>query len=71
MAATFPLNVELLSSDAMLAGSGFAAGQELEIEARIANGGDATSRAGDPFGVIRVTAGSDQRASIEIGQLKP
>ncbi|HUG73949.1 MAG TPA: hypothetical protein VMK82_11030, partial [Steroidobacteraceae bacterium] len=71
MAATFPLNVELLSSDAMLAGSGFAAGQELEIEARIANGGDATSRAGDPFGVIRVTAGSGQRASIEIGQLKP
>jgi cytochrome c-type biogenesis protein CcmH len=67
----FPLNVELLSTDAVMGGSGFAAGQELEIEARIANGGDATPRAGDPFGVIRVTVGSNQRATIEIGQLKP
>lgn len=67
----FPLNVELLSTDAVMGGSGFAAGQELEIEARIANGGDATPRAGDPFGVIRVTVGSAQRATIEIGQLKP
>jgi cytochrome c-type biogenesis protein CcmH len=68
---TFPLNVDLLSTDAVMGGSGFAAGQELEIEARIANGGDATSRAGDPFGVIRVMAGGEQPASIEIGQLKP
>jgi hypothetical protein len=68
---SFPLNVELLSTDAVMGGSGFAAGQELEIEARIANGGDAASRAGDPFGVIRVIAGGEQRASIEIGQLKP
>ncbi|HMA10760.1 MAG TPA: hypothetical protein VKO83_02655, partial [Steroidobacteraceae bacterium] len=39
--ARFPQDVELLSTDAMLSGTGFAAGQEIEIEARIANGGSA------------------------------
>src|SRR5690606_9606796 len=71
LAASFPQDVELLSTDAMIAGSGFAAGQELEIEARVANGGSAISRSGDPFGVVRVTAGSSDRASIRISQLKP
>ena len=52
-------------------GSGFAAGQELEIEARIGNGGSAISRSGDPFGVARVKAGAKGRVSIEINQLKP
>lgn len=69
--ASFPQDVDLLSTDAMIAGSGFAAGQELEIEARVANGGGAISRSGDPFGVIRVKAGSGQRAAIRIDQLKP
>lgn len=69
--ARFPQDVDLLSTDAMLSGSGFTAGQELEIEARIGNGGGAISRSGDPFGVIRVRAGSSQRAAIEINQLKP
>lgn len=69
--ARFPQEVDLLNTDAMIAGTGFAAGQELEIEARIANGGGASSRSGDPFGVIRVTAGGKQRAAIEINQLKP
>jgi cytochrome c-type biogenesis protein CcmH len=69
--ARFPQDVDLLSTDAMLSGSGFSAGQELEIEARIANGGGAISRSGDPFGVVRVRAGDSQRAAIEINQLKP
>lgn len=73
--ARLPLEVDLLSTDAMIAGSGFAAGQQLEIEARIANdgvnGGGAISRSGDPFGVIRVTAGEGGRAAVEINQLKP
>ncbi|MET0281630.1 MAG: hypothetical protein ABW278_11005 [Steroidobacteraceae bacterium] len=69
--AKFPQQVELLSTDAMMAGSGFAAGQEIEVEARIANGGGAISRTGDPFGVVRVKAGAGGRAQIEINQLKP
>ena len=69
--ARFPQDVELLSTDAMIAGSGFAAGQELEIEARVANGGSAISRSGDPFGTVRVKAGSGGRIAVEINQLKP
>lgn len=69
--ARFPQDVELLSSDAMLSGTGFSAGQEIEIEARIANGGSAISRSGDPFGIVRIKAGQPQRTAIEINQLKP
>jgi cytochrome c-type biogenesis protein CcmH len=69
--AEFPLEVDLLSSDAMIAGTGFTVGQELEIEARVANGGSAISRSGDPFGTVRVKAGAKTRAAIEINQLKP
>jgi len=69
--AGFPQNVDLLSTDAMIAGSGFAAGQELEIVARIANGGSAISRSGDPFGRVVVKAGDKTRAVIEINQLTP
>jgi hypothetical protein len=69
--AKFPQNVDLLNSDAMIAGTGFAAGQEIEIEARIANGGSAISRSGDPFGTARLKAGAGSRVTIEINQLKP
>jgi cytochrome c-type biogenesis protein CcmH len=67
----FPQDVDLLSSDAMVAGNGFTAGQELEIEARVANGGGAISVSGDPFGTARVKAGQGGRITIEINQLKP
>ena len=69
--AKFPLEVDLLSTDAMTGGSGFTAGQELEVEARIANGGGALSRSGDPFGSVRIKAGEAQRTTIEINQLRP
>jgi cytochrome c-type biogenesis protein CcmH len=70
--ARFPMDVDLLSSDAMGgAGTGFTAGQELEVEARIANAGGAISRSGDPFGSIRIKAGETRRAAIEINQLRP
>lgn len=71
LAATFPQDVDLLNTDAMLSGSGFSAGQEIEIEARIANGGGAISRSGDPFGVVRLKAGARDRASVQINQFKP
>jgi len=69
--AKFPQDVELLNTDAMISGTGFAMGQEIEIEARIANGGSAISRSGDPYGTARVKAGARERTSIEINQLKP
>lgn len=69
--ARFPQDLELLSSDAMIAGSGFTAGQEIEIEARIANGGSAISASGDPFGSVKLKAGAGGRATVEINQVKP
>jgi cytochrome c-type biogenesis protein CcmH len=69
--AKFPQDVALLSTDAMMAGTGFTAGQELEIEARVANGGSAISRSGDPYGVVKIKAGVGARTTIEINQLKP
>lgn len=73
LAATFPQDVDLLSTDiiAGMGGGGFVAGQEIEIEARIANGGGANSVAGDPFGTVRVKAGVGPRVTIEINRLKP
>lgn len=69
--ARFPQEVDLLSSDAMIAGTGFTAGQEIEVEARIANGGSANSRSGDPFGTVKVKAGAGGRVTIAINQVKP
>ena len=69
--ARFPQQVELRSTDAMLSGAGFAAGQELEITARISNGGSAMSTPGDPFGSIRVKAGGNAVSKVMIDQLTP
>ncbi len=69
--AKFPQDVDLSSADSVMGGSGIKAGQEIEIEARIANGGGALSKTGDPFGTLRVKAGEKSRATLEINQLKP
>jgi hypothetical protein len=67
----FPQDVDLRSTDSVMGGGGFKAGQEIEIEARISLNGGADSRSGDPFGTVRVKAGAGSRASLEISQLKP
>lgn len=69
--ARFPQDVDLLNTDAVMGGTGFVQGQEIEIEARIANGGSAISRSGDPFGAVTVKVGEGGRIAIQINQLKP
>jgi cytochrome c-type biogenesis protein CcmH len=69
--ARFPQTVELRDSDAVMGGAGFTPGQELEIEARVANGGSAMARTGDPFGTVRVRVGDKTPVALEINQLKP
>jgi cytochrome c-type biogenesis protein CcmH len=69
--ARFPQDIELKDTDAVMGGSGFSVGQELEIEARVANGGSAISRSGDPFGTVKLKVGAGGRVNIEINQLKP
>jgi cytochrome c-type biogenesis protein CcmH len=70
--AKFPLEATLSSTDAMIPGaSGFQAGQEIEVEARVGNGGSAISASGDPYGVVRLKAGQSARIEIRIDKLKP
>ncbi|MDR2216046.1 MAG: hypothetical protein LBE59_09430, partial [Nevskiaceae bacterium] len=69
--ARFPQDIDLMNSDAVM-GGGFTPGQELEIEARVANGGSAMSRSGDPFGTVKVRVGEEKgRIALHINQLKP
>ena len=69
--ARFPQEIELRSTDAMLSGTGFEAGQELEITARVSNGGSAMASTGDPFGTVRIKAGAAGVSKIVIDQLSP
>jgi len=70
--ATFPQDVDLSTSDAMIAGRTFTEGQEVEITARVANGGSATPRSGDPVGTIRFKVAKDaRRLPLVIGAVTP
>jgi cytochrome c-type biogenesis protein CcmH len=68
--ARFPQQIDLSDSDAVM-GGGFTPGQELEIEARVANGGSAMSRSGDPFGTVKLRVGAGKVTALDINQLKP
>lgn len=69
--ASFPQDVTLLASDAMLAGTGFAVGQQIEVVARVANGGGAIARSGDPVGSARVTVGQGGTIALRIDSITP
>jgi len=69
--ARFPQDVDLHNTDAPMAGAGFKAGQEIEIEARISLDGGTDSKSGDPYGTVRLKAGAATHAALEISQLKP
>lgn len=69
--ATFPVDVELSAGDAMLESRRIAAGQQLEIVARVALGGTPTASRGDPFGQVGYHVGKDGRLSIVIDKLAP
>jgi cytochrome c-type biogenesis protein CcmH len=71
--ARFPQDVQLDAADTMIAGRGFSAGQEVEITARIANGGSAAAKSGDPVGTLRhrVGEGGGAPLRLKIGTLTP
>jgi cytochrome c-type biogenesis protein CcmH len=69
--ARFPVDVELTGADAMLATRRIAAGQKLEIVARVALGGTPTATSGDPFGQVSYHVGSDGKLNIIIDRLSP
>ena len=69
--AQFPQTVRLSAADAMLAGTGFVRGQEIEVAARISNSGGALAKPGDPFGTARVTVGKGGIIDVRIDQITP
>lgn len=69
--ARFPVDVELTAADAMLESRRIAAGQNLEIVARVALGGTPTASSGDPFGQVSYHVGKDGRLNIVIDRLAP
>jgi cytochrome c-type biogenesis protein CcmH len=71
LAATFPVDVELTTADAMLASRRIAAGQKLEVVARVALGGTPTASRGDPFGQVSYHVGKDGKLNIVIDRLAP
>ena len=71
LAATFPVDVQLTAADAMLESRRIAAGQQLEVVARVALGGTPTASSGDPFGQVSYHVGKDGRLEIVIDRLSP
>jgi len=71
LTALFPQSVELTGADAMIAGRIFAAGQNVQVIARIARSGSPTARSGDPFGEVRYHVGRDRSARIVIDRVTP
>jgi len=69
--ARFPVDVELTPADAMLESRRIAAGQQLEVVARVALGGTQTASSGDPFGQVSYHVGKDGRLNIVIDRLSP
>jgi cytochrome c-type biogenesis protein CcmH len=67
----FPQTVELTSSDSMVPGRAFAAGQKVQVVARIARSGNPVAASGDPFGEVAYLVGRDGLVNIVIDRITP
>jgi cytochrome c-type biogenesis protein CcmH len=67
----FPQTVTLTPADSMLPGRSFAAGQQVQVVARIARSGSPLGASGDPFGEINYRVGEDGLLNLVIDRLMP
>jgi cytochrome c-type biogenesis protein CcmH len=67
----FPQTVELTTRDSMIAGRAFAAGQKVQVVARISRSGNPLAGSGDPFGEVAYQVGHDGLVNIIINQVTP
>jgi cytochrome c-type biogenesis protein CcmH len=67
----FPQSVALHPSDSMIPGRAFAAGQSVQVVARIARSGSPVGASGDPFGEVTYHVGRDGLVSLVIDHLTP
>jgi cytochrome c-type biogenesis protein CcmH len=67
----FPQSVALSPADSMVPGRAFAAGQSVQVVARIARSGSPLAVSGDPFGEVTYHVGQDGLVSLVIDRLTP
>jgi cytochrome c-type biogenesis protein CcmH len=67
----FPQTVELTASDSMVPGRVFAAGQKVQVVARIARSGNPVGASGDPIGQSAYQVGRDGLVNIVIDHVMP
>jgi len=67
----FPQSVALSPADSMVPGRVFAAGQSVQVVARIARSGSPIAVSGDPFGEVSYRVGKDGLVSLIIDRLTP
>ncbi|HUL17674.1 MAG TPA: hypothetical protein VLV29_00285 [Steroidobacteraceae bacterium] len=67
----FPQPVTLTPADAMVPGRTFAAGQTVQVVARIARSGNPVAASGDPYGEITYRVGEDGLLDLVIDHLTP
>jgi cytochrome c-type biogenesis protein CcmH len=71
LASRFPQTVELTPADSMVPGRAFAAGQKVQVVARIARSGNPIAGSGDPFGEVAYLVGHDGLVNIVIDHVTP
>jgi cytochrome c-type biogenesis protein CcmH len=71
LASRFPQTVELTPADSMVPGRAFAAGQNVQVVARIARSGNPVAGSGDPFGEVAYRVGHDGLVNIVIDHVTP
>ena len=71
LASRFPQTVELTPADSMVPGHAFAAGQKVQVVARIARSGNPMAGSGDPFGEVAYLVGHDGLVNIVIDHVTP
>ena len=67
----FPQTVELTTSDSMVPGRAIAAGQKVQVVARIARSGNPVGASGDPIGESAYQVGRDGLVNIVIDHVMP
>ncbi|HEU4627249.1 MAG TPA: hypothetical protein VFS52_20985 [Steroidobacteraceae bacterium] len=71
LASRFPQTVELTTADSMLPGHTFAAGQLVEVVARVSRSGSPIGASGDPFGLAAHRVGEGGIVDIVIDHVTP
>jgi hypothetical protein len=71
LTSQFPQTVELTTADSMLPGHTYAAGQLVEVVARVSRSGSPIGASGDPFGLAAHRVGEGGVVDIVIDHVTP